>query len=127
MLDSPPGRRPYPGDDYALSFGKAKVVQEGSQLSVVSWGEMLHRCAEAAEIFENAIEIIDLRTIVPWDQESVLKSVRKTGRCLIAHEDTLTGGFGAEIGATIAAEAFRFLDAPIGLPALTCPSLTITP
>jgi len=113
LLDSPPGRRPYPGDEYALPFGKAEIVQRGDQLSVVSWGEMLYRCLEAAQPFGEAIEVIDLRTIIPWDKEAVLASVRKTGKCLIAHEDTVTVGFGAEIGATIAAEAFTYLDAPV--------------
>lgn len=113
LLDSPPGRRPYPGDEYALDFGKAEVIQPGKQLSVISWGEMLHRCLEAAKLFEDAVEVIDLRTIIPWDKEAVLASVRKTGKCLIAHEDTMTAGFGAEISATIADEAFTFLDAPV--------------
>ncbi|MQC26566.1 MAG: pyruvate dehydrogenase [Chloroflexi bacterium] len=113
LYDSPPGRRPYPGDDYALEFGKAAIVQTGSRLTVVTWGEMLHRCLESAEPFGDAVEILDLRTIIPWDRETVLASVRKTSRCLIAHEDALTGGFGAEIAATIAQDAFSFLDAPV--------------
>lgn len=113
LLDSPPARRPYPGDDYALPYGQAEVLQSGDQLTLVSWGEMLHRCLEAAESFGDSVEIIDLRTIIPWDKKAVLASVRKTGKCLIAHEDTLTAGFGAEISATLAQEAFAFLDAPI--------------
>lgn len=113
LYDSPPSRRPYPGDDYALPFGKAAVVQAGIELTIVSWGEMLHRCLEAAQPFGDRVEIMDLRTIIPWDKDTVLASVRKTGRCLIAHEDALTGGFGAEIAATLAQECFAFLDAPI--------------
>jgi 2-oxoisovalerate dehydrogenase E1 component len=75
---------------------------------------MVHRCAEAAAPFgERAVELIDLRTISPWDRSCVLASVRKTGRCLIVHEDNMTAGFGAEIGATLAQDAFWFLDAPV--------------
>ena len=70
-------------------------------------------CAEAAARFGDAVELIDLRTIAPWDRQLVLESVVKTGRCLIVHEDTLTAGFGAEIAATVAKEAFWHLDAPV--------------
>jgi 2-oxoisovalerate dehydrogenase E1 component len=74
---------------------------------------MLHRCLEAAEPFAGRVEILDLRTVSPWDKQAVLASVRKTGRCLVAHEDAHTGGFGGEIAATVAEEAFAFLDAPM--------------
>jgi 2-oxoisovalerate dehydrogenase E1 component len=113
LYDTPPSRRPYPGDEYALEFGKAAIVQAGSELTVVSWGEMLHRCIEAAQPFANQIEIIDLRTVSPWDKGAVLQSVYKTGKALIAHEDAHTSGFGAEIAATIAQDAFTQLDAPV--------------
>ncbi len=113
LLDSPPGRKAYPGDEYALAFGRARIVEKGESLTVVSWGEMLHRCIEAAKSISESIEIIDLRSIIPWDREAILKSVRKTGKCLIAHEDAITGGFGAEISAIISSETFAFLDAPI--------------
>jgi 2-oxoisovalerate dehydrogenase E1 component len=113
LLDSPPGRRPYPGDDYAIEFGRGEVVQSGERLTIVSWGEMLYRCTEAAESFGKDVEIIDLRSIIPWDKKLVLSSVRKTGKCLIAHEDAITGGFGAEISASIAQEVFEYLDAPV--------------
>lgn len=113
LYDTPPARRPYPGDRYALPFGKAATVQTGGELTLVCWGEMLHRCIEAAQPFGERVEIIDLRTVSPWDKEAVLASVHKTGRCLIAHEDALTAGFGAEIAATLAQEAFTALDAPI--------------
>lgn len=113
LYDTPPSRRPYPGDDYALPFGQAAILQPGDKLTVVSWGEMVHRCLEAAEPFSGQVEIIDLRTVSPWDREAVLASVRKTGRCLIAHEDTHTGGFGGEIAATVAQNAFAYLDAPV--------------
>lgn len=112
LLDTAEGRRPYPGDDYALPFGKAAMVQDGDALTIVTWGAMVHRCVEAAKGREG-VGIIDLRTIVPWDRDMVLEAVRATGKCLIVHEDGATCGFGAEIAATIAQEAFTALDAPV--------------
>ena len=113
LLDGAVARRPYPGDDYVLPFGVARVVQPGDELTIVTWGEAVHRCVDAARDFGSRVEIIDLRTIVPWDRAAALASARKTGKCLIVHEDTLTAGFGAEIAATIAQEAFLDLDGPI--------------
>ncbi len=113
LLDTPEGRRPYPGDDFGLPFGVAAHLTEGDSLTVVTWGAMVPRCVEAARQFEGRVALLDLRTISPWDQSAVLESVRKTGKVLLVHEDTLTGGFGAEIAAVIAAEAFTDLDAPI--------------
>lgn len=113
LLDTLSSRRPYPGDNFILEFGKAAIIEEGTALTVVSWGVMLHRCHEAAAAFPGQIELIDLRTLAPWDQETILNSVRKTGRCLIVHEDTHTVGFGAEIAATVTQHAFASLDAPV--------------
>jgi 2-oxoisovalerate dehydrogenase E1 component len=113
MLDAAWARRPYPGDDYALPFGQAKIVIAGGDLTVVTWGAMVERCESAAQASGGNIEIIDLRTIVPWDKALVLESVQKTGKCLIVHEDIALGGFGAEIAATIAQEAFVYLDGPV--------------
>jgi 2-oxoisovalerate dehydrogenase E1 component len=113
LLDGAAARRPYPGDDYLLPFGRANVLEEGDELTIVSWGETVHRCIEAAGSYTGRVEIIDLRTIAPWDKEAILKSVRKTSKCLIVHEDTWTAGFGAEIAATIAQERFMDLDGPI--------------
>jgi 2-oxoisovalerate dehydrogenase E1 component len=113
LLDTAEARRPYPGDDYAIPFGKAAVVTQGTDLTVVTWGAMVHRCQEAAEAFPGEVEILDLRTIIPWDREAILRSVEKTARCLIVQEDCGTAGFGAEIAATIAQEAFMHLDAPL--------------
>ncbi len=113
LYDTPASRRPYPGDDYRLPFGIAAIVQTGSELTVVSWGEMMYRCLEAAAPFGDRVEVIDLRTIVPWDREAVLASAKKTGKLLIAHEDTRTAGFGAEIAAVAAEELFTDLDAPV--------------
>jgi len=127
MLDASWARRAYPGDDYVLPFGQAKVVQEGSDLTVVTWGGMVERCEAAAAEVQGSIEIIDLRTLMPWDSGRVLESVQKTGKCLIVHEEILISGFGAEIAATIAREAFVYLDAPIdrlGAPSVPVPFST---
>jgi 2-oxoisovalerate dehydrogenase E1 component len=113
MLDGTWARRPYPGDDFVLPFGVARIVRPGDELTVVTWGAMVERCEEAASASQVDAEVIDLRTIVPWDREAVLASVRRTRRCLIVHEDTITAGFGAEIAAVLAREAFFDLDAPI--------------
>ncbi|MBM4167498.1 MAG: alpha-ketoacid dehydrogenase subunit beta, partial [Ignavibacteria bacterium] len=113
LYDSLQARRNYPGDDFEISFGVANVVQSGINATIISWGEMLHRSVEAAKQLNANVDIIDLRTIIPWDKETVLNSIKKTGKCLLVHEDQITGGFGAEISATIAQEAFHFLDAPI--------------
>ncbi len=113
LLDTKEGRRPYPGDDYMLPFGVANVVKEGSDLTIVAWGEMVHRALEAASRSSASVEVLDLRTVIPWDKEAVLRSVRKTSRCIVIHEDNWTCGFGAEIVATITQEAFTWLDAPV--------------
>ncbi|HEX8571553.1 MAG TPA: transketolase C-terminal domain-containing protein [Allosphingosinicella sp.] len=111
MLDDAWARRPYPGDNYVLPFGRAKKVREGDSLTIVTWGAMVPRCEAAAE--DVSADIIDLRTLMPWDRDMVLESVRRTRRCLIVHEDLRTGGFGAEIAAVVADEAFLDLDAPV--------------
>ncbi len=113
LLDTAPARRPYPGDDYIIPFGEASILQAGDALTIVTWGEMVYRCLEAAAGWPGSVEVIDLRTIVPWDREMVLESVKKTGKCLVAHEDTLTGGFAGEIIATVAEQVFQYLDAPV--------------
>lgn len=113
LLDNAWARRPYPGDHFVLPFGRAGVIREGDRLTIVCWGAMVERCEVAASKIDAGIEIIDLRTLQPWDKNSVLVSVKKTGRCLIVHEDNKTAGFGAEIAATLASEAFFDLDAPI--------------
>ena len=113
MLDGAWARRPYPGDDFVIPFGKARVLRPGERLSVVSWGAMVERCEQAIAAAGVDAELIDLRTLSPWDRDSVLASVRKTRRCLIVHEDNATAGFGAEIAAVLAKDAFFDLDAPI--------------
>jgi len=118
LLDGRWSRRPYPGDDFVVPMGKGRIIQSGERLTLVTWGAMVERCELAAQQYTaqesgSAIEIIDLRSIQPWDKAMVLDSVKKTGRCLIVHEDNLTAGFGAEIAAVLAKDAFFDLDAPI--------------
>jgi 2-oxoisovalerate dehydrogenase E1 component len=113
MLDGAWARRPYPGDDFMIPFGKARVLRAGEALTVVSWGAMVERSDQAIAAAGVDAELIDLRTLSPWDREAVLESVRRTRRCLIVHEDNATAGFGAEIAAVLAKEAFFDLDAPI--------------
>jgi 2-oxoisovalerate dehydrogenase E1 component len=113
MLDGAWARRPYPGDDFVVPFGLARLQRQGAEMTVVTWGAMVERCEHAAADSAVDVELLDLRTLSPWDREAVLASVRKTRRCLIVHEDNLTAGFGAEIAAVLAREAFFELDAPI--------------
>ncbi|MGE5569226.1 MAG: alpha-ketoacid dehydrogenase subunit beta [Rhodospirillales bacterium] len=105
-----------PAGDYTVPIGKARVFREGKNLSIITYGAMLYVAQEAAETLEKegvSTEIIDMRTLLPIDEETVLASVKKTSRALLLHEATLTGGFGAEIAARIAEKAFDYLDAPI--------------
>lgn len=108
---------PEPDENFLLPFGLAKVKKAGDDVTIITWGMLVQRSLDAARKIEHrygvSIEVIDLRTLIPLDKETVLTSVRKTGKALIVHEDTLTGGFGAEISALIATEAFERLDAPI--------------
>jgi pyruvate/2-oxoglutarate/acetoin dehydrogenase E1 component len=102
-----------PDERYTTPIGEARIHQPGDEVTLVTWGAMVHTAAEAAaQLSDLSVEIIDLRTIMPWDKEAVLASVRKTSKVIVLHEDTHTGGFGAEIAATIAEEAFESLDAP---------------
>jgi len=113
LLDAHWARRPYPGDHFILPMGKARLIQEGKEITIVTWGAMVERCERAAKLIDISADIIDLRTVSPWDKEEVLNSVKKTRRCLIVHEDNITAGFGAEIAAMLVTEAFFILDAPI--------------
>jgi 2-oxoisovalerate dehydrogenase E1 component len=113
MLMTSDGSARYPGDEYVLPYGTANVLREGTDLTVVTWGAMVHRVLPAVEKVGASVDVLDLRTIMPWDRARVLSSVNKTGRCLIVHEDTLTAGFGAEIAAVVAKECFWNLDAPV--------------
>jgi 2-oxoisovalerate dehydrogenase E1 component beta subunit len=103
-----------PDERYVTPIGKARTHQEGEEVTVITWGAMVYTAEEAAkQLPDSSIEIIDLRTVMPWDKDAVLASARKTSKVLVLHEDTRTGGFGAEIAATIAEEAFEDLDAPV--------------
>ena len=102
-----------PEERYTVPIGKARTHQEGDDVTLVTWGAMVYTAEEAAKQVDASVEIIDLRTVMPWDREAVLASARKTSKVLVLHEDTRTGGFGAEIAATIAEEAFEDLDAPV--------------
>ena len=113
LLMTGDGSARYPGDNYVLPFGRARIVRAGTDVTLVTWGAMVHRCAAAANGFDERVELIDLRTIAPWDRDAVLASVKKTGRCLIVHEDNITAGFGAEIASAVAQHAFWHLDAPV--------------
>lgn len=123
MLDAKWARRPYPGDNFIVPLGKGKVLREGNDVTIITWGAMCERAELAVEKNGIDAEIIDLRSIVPWDKELVSESVRKTSRCLIVHEDQLTAGFGSEIASYISDRLFRYLDAPVQR--LTMPDIPV--
>jgi len=107
----------YPGPNFMIPFGKARTVREGTDITLVTYGATVQRALVAAnQIAEEggpSVEVIDLRTLSPWDQESVYASVKKTGRVIVAYEDSLSWGYGAEIAARIADDCFSWLDAPV--------------
>jgi 2-oxoisovalerate dehydrogenase E1 component len=117
LYREPAGRALYPGPEFAIPFGKAKVVRPGKDLTIVTYGALVSRALQAAQRAEREqgidVEILDLRTLNPYDWEAIAASVRKTNRVLIAHEDMLSWGYGAELAARIADELFDELDAPV--------------
>ena len=107
---------PEPDENYILPFGKAKIIQEGNILTIITWGAMVQKCIEsvkACELEKDMVEIIDLRTLNPLDHKTISSSVQKTGKVLVVHEDNLTNGPGAEIAALIAENNFEYLDGPV--------------
>ncbi len=112
-------RSPHPGVDFTVPFGKARMVKLGQNLTIVTYGALVQKSLQAALLLEQrnrdvSVEIIDLRSLAPYDWEAICTSVKKTSRVLIAHEDMLSWGYGAEIAARIASELFSYLDAPVG-------------
>jgi 2-oxoisovalerate dehydrogenase E1 component len=119
LYREPYNRSPHPGRDYMIPFGKAKTVKLGRNLTILTYGALVHKSLQAAMQLEQhfpskSVEVIDLRTLSPYDWETIASSVRKTNRVIVAHEDTLSWGYGAEIAARIADELFEHLDAPVG-------------
>ncbi|HZI47377.1 MAG TPA: alpha-ketoacid dehydrogenase subunit beta, partial [Pyrinomonadaceae bacterium] len=109
-------KSPYPGDDFMIPFGKAKTVREGTDLSIITYGALVQRSVVAAKEAEKqgiSVEIIDLRSLSPYDWETIAESVKKTSRVIVAHEDSLSWGYGSEISARISNELFEYLDAPV--------------
>jgi 2-oxoisovalerate dehydrogenase E1 component len=111
------GRAPYPGPDFSIPFGKAKIVRPGSDMTLVTYGALVPRALQAAEQAQRKhgiqVEVLDLRTLNPYDWEAIATSVRKTSRAIVAHEDMVSWGYGAEIAARIGDELFEDLDAPV--------------
>jgi 2-oxoisovalerate dehydrogenase E1 component len=106
----------YPSSDFLIPFGKAKTVREGTDVSIITFGALVERSNQAAKRLEQQgikVEIIDLRTLVPYDWEAIAESVKKTSRVIVAHEDPISYGYGAEIAARISNELFEYLDAPV--------------
>ncbi|MFM7901356.1 MAG: alpha-ketoacid dehydrogenase subunit beta, partial [Bacteroidota bacterium] len=105
---------PVPEGYYTTEIGKAKLVRQGDDVSIISYGLGVHWAMEVLDKNPSiSADLVDLRTLLPWDRETVLASVKKTGKVIILHEDTITGGVGAEIAAVIAQECFNHLDAPV--------------
>lgn len=123
LLDAKYARKPYPGNEFVVPFGKAKYLKEGDEVTIITWGAMCERSEQAVEELGISADVIDLRTLMPWDKKACLESVAKTNKCLIVHEDNKTAGFGSEIAAVLAKEAFSDLDAPIER--LTMPDIPV--
>ena len=116
LYRQPYNRTPYPGPDFTIPFGKARVVREGTQVSIITYGAVVHRAEVAAASLDRegiSAEIIDLRTLSPYDWDAVASTVRKTNRVIVAYEDSRSWGYGAEIAARIADELFGELDGPV--------------
>ena len=117
LYRAPALREVLPDEDYVVELGVAKRVREGTDLTVITYGAMVHKSVEAAETLERedgvAIEVIDLRTLLPLDEDAIVESVKKTGKLLVVHEDTRTGGIAGEIAMRVSERAFEWLDGPM--------------
>ncbi|HVF89778.1 MAG TPA: alpha-ketoacid dehydrogenase subunit beta, partial [Blastocatellia bacterium] len=116
LYRNPKIKQELPSDDYVVPIGKAAIRREGADLSIITYGAMVYTALEAAERLEQEgldVEVIDLRTLMPFDRETILESVRKTSKVIILHEATRTGGMAGELTAVINEEAFEYLDGPV--------------
>lgn len=116
LYRAPALREVLPDEDYVVPLGKARTVREGSDLTIVTYGAMVHKCVEAAETLDRdgvSVEILDLRTLLPLDEAAIVESVKKTGKLLVVHEDTRTGGIAGEIAMRVSERAFEWLDGPM--------------
>ena len=117
LYRAPALREVLPDEDYVVPLGEARTVQAGTDLTIVTYGSMVHKSVEAAQTLGNedglSVEILDLRTLLPLDEDSIVESVKKTGRLLVVHEDTRTGGIAGEIAIRVSERAFEWLDAPM--------------
>jgi pyruvate/2-oxoglutarate/acetoin dehydrogenase E1 component len=106
-----------PAEDYIVPLGKAITRRAGEDMTMLTYGAMVHQCLKAAHTLEQeddlSVEVLDLRSLVPLDREAIMESVKRTNKVLIVHEDTLTGGIGAELSAILAEDLFEYLDGPI--------------
>ena len=116
LYNSPKAATPFP-DDFEVPFGKAKIKREGTDLTIITYGNTTHMCVEAAEQLQSelnaSIEVIDLRSLIPLDKEAILNSIKKTSKAMVVHEDKVFSGFGGEVVSIIMSEAFEYLDAPV--------------
>ena len=116
LYRAPALREVLPAEDYIVPLGEARTVLEGEDLTIVTYGAMVHKSVEAARTLEGdgvGVEVIDLRTLLPLDEDAIVESVKRTGRLLVVHEDTRTGGIAGEIAIRVSERAFEWLDAPI--------------
>ena len=116
LYNAPKAATPVP-EEFEVPFGKARIRRVGKDITIVTYGNTTHMCLEAADLLEKemgaSIEVIDIRSLIPLDKETIITSIKKTNRVLVVHEDKVFGGFGGEMASIIAEEAFEFLDAPV--------------
>ncbi len=117
LYRAPGLREVLPDDDYVVPLGEARIVREGADLTIVTYGAMVHRSVDAAGVLEDedgvSVEVLDLRTLLPLDEDAIVESVKKTGKLLVVHEDTRTGGIAGEIAMRVSEKAFEWLDGPM--------------